>query len=177
MGLTSFSLHTEPKSEVNDHVLIAGIGHLTLTDLGFGPQIIRRLENLNLPKNVEVEDLSASAVAALHKLTEKKYDKLILVSALQRGGKPGTIYKEEPKVNLPDESEIQERMAESISGAISLDDTLIICEYYHVLPENLVLIGVEPESTSPSLSLSSTVEEVAEKIIDLVLQEAGAKRG
>lgn len=156
-------------------VLIAGIGHFTLTDLGFGPQIIKRLQTLDLPENVELEDLSTSAVAALHKLTEKRYDKLILLSALRRGATPGTIYKEEPEIELPDESEIQERMAESVSGAISLDDTLIICKYYQSLPKHVIVIGVEPESTSPGLSLTGTVQEVADKVIALALQEAEAK--
>lgn len=158
-------------------ILIAGIGHDTLTDLGFGPQIIRRLQTLGLPENVETEDFSTSAVVALHKLTEKKYDKLIFVSALQRGGKPGTIYKEEPDVKLPEESEIQERMAESISGAISLDNTLIICGYYKALPKDVILIGVEPESTSPGLSLTKTLQEVAQKVIELVLEEIEVKEG
>ncbi len=148
---------------------------MTLTDLGFGPQIIKRLETLKLPENVELEDLSTSAVVALHKLTEKKYDKLILVSALQRGGKPGTIYRELPEVKLPDESEIQERIAESISGAISLDDILITCKYYRSLPRDVVLIGVEPESTSPGLDLTTTLQEIAHRVIELLLDEISAK--
>jgi hydrogenase maturation protease len=156
-------------------ILVAGIGHSTLTDLGFGPQILKRLEALGLPDNVELEDLSTSAVNALHKLTEKKYDKLIIVTALQRGEAPGTIYKEQADIKLPSESEIQERMAESVSGAISLDNTLIICKYYRTLPGDVLIIGVEPESTSPGLNLTHTLEEASHKVIELVLKETQLK--
>lgn len=156
------------------NILVAGIGHFTLTDLGLGPHVIKTLGKMALPGNVDLEDLSTSAVAALHKLAEKPYDKLVLVSAVQRGGAPGTIYREEPEIKLPDESEIQERMAESITGAISIDDTLIICKYYRALPKYVVLIGVEPESTAPGLTLSKTLDEVSDKVIELVLKEMKA---
>lgn len=157
------------------NILIAGIGHITLSDLGFGPQVINKLQTLKLPENVELEDFSTSAVAALHRLTEKKYDRLILISALERGGPPGTIYREEPNVTLPDESEIQERMAESISGAISLENTLIVCLYYGTLPGDVIIIGAEPRATAPGLDLTTTLEEAVDSAIELVLKEIKAK--
>jgi len=156
------------------NILIAGVGHFSLRDLRFGQKVVEKIKLLNLPSEIEVEDASYGAIAFMHKLQEKKYDKIIFVGAIQKDGKPGTVYKYKPTIDITDEAQIQARIEESLEGVISLDHILVICKFYKFLPEEVIVIGVEPEEyQSYGLKLSQSVRAVLEHVVHLVLQEAG----
>lgn len=153
-------------------VLIAGVGYPWLRDLALGPVIVRKLKSLEWPETVEIEDMSHNPVAGYQTISEKKYDKIIFVGATKRDRNPGTIYKYRPDKILPDEEEIRERIGESVSGTISLDNILIISKFYGALPADVVVIEVEPEDDSWGDNFTPGVDGLVDKVIEMVMQEA-----
>src|SRR5215471_8720306 len=131
-------------AEKTGRVLIGGVGYTCLSDMSFGCVLIDKLKAMSWPLNIEVEDMSYSPVAAVQKFREEHYDKLILVSANKRGREPGELYTFRPDGQLPPPEDIQLRVGEAVTGTISLDNLLIICQYFKVLPPDTLVIEVEP---------------------------------
>ena len=79
----------------NPRILIAGIGNMWLRDDGFGGEVVKRLEALELPENVAVFDFGTGGLDLAYEVM-RGYDGLILVDVSRQGGEPGTIYLMEP---------------------------------------------------------------------------------
>jgi len=104
-----------------------------------------RLSALSWPPGVEVDDLSFGPIALVHRLQEGPfYDRMVLVSSVERGRKPGEVYRYVWPGVLPPPDEIQARVAEAVTGVISLDNLLIVCGHFGVLPKDVILVEVEP---------------------------------
>jgi len=66
-----------------------------LRDDGFGGEVVKRLEALELPENVAVFDFGTGGLDLAYEVM-RGYDGLILVDVSRQGGEPGTIYLMEP---------------------------------------------------------------------------------
>lgn len=157
--------------ESTPRVLIAGVGYTCLTDLSFGPVLVEKLKALMWPSHVQVEDMSYTPIAAVQKFREEHYDKLILISATKRNRKPGELYICRPDGQLPPPEEIQIRVGEAVTGTISLDNFLIICQFFGALPREVVVLEVEPISEEWGMEFTPEVEVQVEKAIELVRRE------
>lgn len=153
-------------------VLIGGVGYTFLRDLSLGPVVIRRLEEMAWPAGVEVMDLSQSPIAVYQQLSERRYDKVILVGAVRRDRAVGTINCYRPDGPLPAEEEIQARIGEGVSGTVSLDSTVIVCRYLGALPADTLVVEVEPEDESWGEGFTPSVGSCVEKVIAIVRREA-----
>lgn len=152
-------------------VLIAGVGNPWLRDLDFGPQFVRRIQELDWPDDVAVHDASYSAHRVLHLLKEVKPQRIIFVSGYPRGDAPGTVRRYEDPGTLPDEDEVQERLGEAAGGVIDFDHTLIVARYFDALPADTVVIEVEAADISFGTGFSEGVEERVDDVIELVRKE------
>ena len=80
---------------MSQRVLVAGVGNIFLGDDGFGVEVARRLAKLDLPEWVAVGDYGISGMHLAYDLADG-VEMAILVDAMPRGDKPGTIYVVEP---------------------------------------------------------------------------------
>jgi len=125
-------------------VLVGGVGYCNLRDESVGPHLADLL-SAEAANGIEVEDLSYGPVAVSHTLCERPpYDRLVLVGAVRRGRPPGTIASYRWSGVLPPPEEIQERVAEAVTGVISLDNLLVVCGMLGGLPDDVRVIEVEP---------------------------------
>jgi hydrogenase maturation protease len=83
-------------------ILVAGIGNIFLGDDGFGCAVIERLKRRGIANAVRVTDFGIRGLDLAYALFDG-YDVAILVDAVSRGGKPGTLYIIEPELNDPNE--------------------------------------------------------------------------
>jgi hydrogenase maturation protease len=157
----------EPKPKrKRRRVLVAGLGLPWLRDLDYGTQFVRRVAGEPWPKGVYVEDLSVSAHLVLDRL------KVILVGAMPRDVDPaGTIRRYKLDLTPPDESDLAERLGESIGGIIDLDHTLAIGKWGKGFPEDTVVIEVEPGDRSFGLGFSEEVEATVDEVLALIRDE------
>ncbi|HMF16031.1 MAG TPA: hydrogenase maturation protease, partial [Gemmataceae bacterium] len=77
-------------------ILIAGIGNIFFGDDAFGVEVVRCLTKRKMPPGVRVIDFGIRGIDLVYALSEG-WDLMILVDAVRRGGKPGTVYLIEPE--------------------------------------------------------------------------------
>lgn len=147
-------------------VLIGGVGYRNLRDGSLGPYVA---DTLAARDGIEVEDLSYSPVALSHNLCDREpYDRLVLVAAVRRGRPPGSVsrYRWEG-APLPPE-QIQERVAEAVTGVISLDNLLVVCGAFGGLPGDVRVVEVEPDDEGWGEGFSSVVERALPEVLEAV---------
>ncbi|HEX3394258.1 MAG TPA: hydrogenase maturation protease [Acidimicrobiales bacterium] len=178
-----FAVFTEEKStgsapapvhRTSARVLVGGIGLPWLRDLDFGTQFIRRVEGLEWPDDVVVEDLSYAAHRVLHRLKELQPEKVVLVGAMPRDiDPPGTIRRYTLDLTPPGDKEVADRLSEAIGGIIDLDHTLAVVRYWKGFPPGTVVIEVEPNDRGFGLGFSAEVEAKVDEVLALVRAETG----
>jgi hydrogenase maturation protease len=155
-------------------ILIAGVGYLHQRDLSVGPALIPRLRQLEWPAGIEIEDLSYGPIAITQWLEERPgyYERVIFVSAAERGHEPGQLSVYRWPGTLPDAEEIQQRVGEAVMGVISLDNLLVITTHFGVLPDEVLVVEVEPEDTGWGTDFTPSIEAVLESVIEKVRNAA-----
>ncbi len=120
-------------------VLVAGIGNIFLGDDGFGVEVARRLAQRPLPAGVTLGDFGIRGLDLVYALGED-YDAAILVDAVPRGQRPGTLYVIEPE-HGGDE------------GVVTVDThgmdpvkVLRLARQLGPVPERVLVVGCEPET-------------------------------
>ena len=83
-----------PQSPIGK-VLVSGIGYSNMSDMSFGRVLYSKMAEMSWPENVHVEDLNFGPIMIYQWLEESlvKYDKLVLVSAANRGRELGPAYR------------------------------------------------------------------------------------
>ena len=174
--------------------LIAGIGYRNLRDMSAGNAVIDALlashPHLRAPactpanlqpstfnlQPVEVEDLSYGPMDAIYRLREAGFDRLIVVGAVARPGRiPGEVYRRRWRYEPEPPELVQARVAEAVTGVISLDNLLVICAHFGALPPEVTVIEVEPEDDGWGEGFSPRVERAVERIATQLSAEFGAR--
>ena len=125
--------------------LIAGVGYRSLRDLSAGNAVVDALLPLPWPDGVEIEDLSYGPMDAIFRLREADLARLFVVgAATESSAAPGEIrwrrwhYEPEPP------AQVQARVAEAVTGVISLDNLLVICAHFGALPPEVTVVEIAP---------------------------------
>ena len=156
-------------------VLIAGVGHPNLKDLSFGQVLLQHLQTQPWPDFVELENLSFGAIAVLQWFQDfpNKYDRVVFVSAAERmGRKPGTLDVYDWDFAPLDETVVQECVAESVTGIISLDNLMMILQYFKALPPEVVVLDLEPIDSAIGIDCSPEITERFDEFSEIVRTRA-----
>jgi hydrogenase maturation protease len=158
------------------HVLIAGVGYQFLRDLSVGPVLVPELQRLDWPAGIEIDDWSFGPIAVVQRLEAqpKAYDRIVFVSAVERGREPGRVYCYRWQGELPDAEEIQKRVGEAVMGVISLDNLLVVCQHFGVLPADVVVVEVEPADTGWGADFTPSIQAALSEILATVRRVAEA---
>jgi hydrogenase maturation protease len=148
------------------HVLVLGIGNLLLRDDGVGVHAIRYLqEHASAPTGVESEIIDCGAAPDLSVFVDSRVDKLVVIDAVQGGGRPGSVYRLTPDVF---ESEGKETVS---LHDLCLHESLAMMRVAGTLPGEVVVIGVEPGNMGWGLTLTPEVEQALPRVAEAVLRE------
>lgn len=159
--------HESRIGAVTRHVLIAGVGYPFLRDMSVGPVLVEGLRQLEWPAGIEVDDWSFNPIAIVQRMEERSepYDRIVLLSAVERGREPGQVFRYRWQGELPDVEQIQERIGEAVMGVISLNNLLVVCQYFKALPPDVIVVEIEPEDTGWGPGFSLRVEAALSEII------------
>ena len=95
--------------------------------------------------HVDVQNMTWSPIHVTQRLQENKleFDRVVLVGSKTISTQPGKVecYKWESKE--VDEIKIQERIFEGVTGVVSLDNTLVIGDYFKIWPEEVFTVEVD----------------------------------
>lgn len=154
--------------------LIAGVGYRNLRDLSAGNAVVDALLPLAWPPGVEVEDLSYGPMDAIFRLREARFARLIVVAGAARAWRlPGEVYRRRWRYEPESPEMVQARVAEAVTGVISLDNLLVICAHFAALPPEVIVIEIEPEDDSWGEGFSPRVARAVERIVARLRTECG----
>jgi hydrogenase maturation protease len=159
-------------SEDSNRILVLGLGNILLEDEGIGAHIVKELQKQALPDNVEVIDGGTAGVDVL--LLQRYPYRLVVIDAVDAGGKPGTIYKATLKAQ--EKNKLNEIFGRGEPSKISLHqsgliDALSAVEKLQCGPEEIVIIGVQPKRMGYGLELSEPLHKKVPELIRKVLEE------
>lgn len=137
---------------------------MLLGDEGVGIHAVRKLRQRPLPPHVDVVDGGTAGVDLLGLMDG--YEKVVIIDAVDAGEQPGSIFRFTPQDVPTGDSGV----------ALSLHQTevLEILRLATFLGRDLppvVIYAVQPETMGWSASLSPTVEQQTEPLLDAVQRE------
>lgn len=163
-----------------DRVLIGGVGYTNLRDRSIGPLLIERLRERTWPVDVVVDDVSYGPIDVLFKLqAEPRGFRLgMFISAVERGRPAGTVERYRWQAPILSVEELQERIAEAVTGIVNLENLLHILSHFGALPTRTVVIEVEPEAEERwGPDLSEPARAALDTVEALVLEELAGDHG
>ncbi|MBA3496009.1 MAG: hypothetical protein H0T86_02770 [Gemmatimonadales bacterium] len=159
-------------------VIIGGIGYRNLRDHSVGVMVTDILEWREWPDHIAVEDLSYGPIAVVQRFEddppERRFDRAIFVAASARGDgrAPGAVTAYRWDGVLPTPERIQGAVGEAVTGVIAIDNTLVVGRYFGALPDEVIVVEVEPEVEAPGEAFGPTVEAAFQSICGLVTKLA-----
>lgn len=144
--------------------LVLGLGNSIMADDGVGPRVIELLNSdPRLPVNVELLDGGTLGLDLLPYL--EGVGALVIVDAVETGKAAGTM------VRLSGE-DVPIAMETKLSPhQMGMKDLLAVSRLMGHLPEDIVLIGVQPERLEMDTELSASVNDVLPELVNMVISE------
>ena len=136
-----------------------------------GPILLPDIKKLDWPDLVTVEEMNWGPIAIVQyfQTLETPFDKVIFLVAIERKGREiGDIDIFQWKGGLPSEKQIQACIGDAATGVISVENLLVIGEFFEVWPKELYLVDVEPGPEAAGEHLTSQVSARVPEILDTV---------
>lgn len=148
-------------------VLVLGIGNVLLSDEGVGPYVTGLLErDYSLPDNVTVLDGGTSGMNLLDDIAAA--DRVVIIDCARLDEGPGTV-REIVGEGVP--AFFQTRIS---PHQIGLSDLMAACALMEVMPREMALIAVAPESMELGLELTETGQRAAADALRMLVDRLGA---
>ena len=161
----------ESRPSVTSHVpspdtLIVGLGNPLRGDDGIGTRVIQMLVAETLPGGVEVVEGGTQGLGLVSLM--EGWRRVILVDAANVGQPPGGFVRFTPQEArlLGGDQHI------SIHNA-GLRDALLLAETLDLLPDEIVIYGMQPANIDWDSSLSPEVEATMPELVKAILDELG----
>lgn len=151
-------------------IVVIGLGNVLLTDEGVGVHVVNRIEALHgeFP-DVEFVDAGAAGMKLLHIIPGRQ--KAILVDCALMDEPPGTLRR-----FLPD----QVRSIKALAGLSMHEGDLLsiirLCGELGDIPEEVVILGIEPDIVEPGQEVSDCLAERMDEYVAAVRAEIGASQ-
>ncbi len=158
-------------------VLVAGVGNIFLGDDGFGVEVAARLAKCDLPDWVTVADYGISGMHLAYDLASG-VDTAILVDAMPRGERPGTVSVIEPDVK-PDLGGANTAGAAAFFDGHGMQPDVVLgmLDTLGASVSKLLVVGCEPASVEYGIGLSepvtAAVDHAVQAVLDLIEKLTG----
>ncbi len=157
--------HNRPMDDDLKPIRIIGIGNVLMGDDGLGPYTIKFLESRYVfPDRVELEDGGTPGLDFMPYLTGARA--VIVLDTVSSDGEPGTlkVYRDRDIIG----SAPPPRLTPHQPG---LREALMATELTDSSPEEMVLLGVVPQTTEQGTVLSEPVRAAVEPLVEAVVAE------
>ena len=145
--------------------LVIGLGNPLRGDDGIGVRVVQSLAEQRLPDSVEVVDGGTQGLELVNVM--EGWSRVILVDAAHVGKMPGQFVR----FGL-DEVELLDGEEPLSVHAAGLRDALLLAKALGVLPDEVVVFGVQPATLEWRNGLSPEVEATLPSLIAAVFSEA-----
>lgn len=144
-------------------IRILGLGNLMRTDDAAGMLAVRRLtEDGRLSHEIEVIEGGTLGLDLLHAVYGVSH--LLVLDAVDTGAVPGTVAKfvGQELSDLPTSKSVH---------LLGLSDLINVLRLMEALPMDIVLLGVQPESTDWGTTLTPAVEASQRDLVEIALAQ------
>ncbi len=144
---------------------IIGIGNILMGDDGVGVELLRLLQEENLPRGVNVVNIGTNAMAMLHNLA--RFDAAIILDAVDFNGIPGQAL-----VFSPDEVSTKKELLRLSTHESDVLNIIRLSRNLDECPEDIKIFAIQPFCMDRGKGLSPQVESLLprykEGIMELV---------
>ncbi|MEN2994138.1 MAG: HyaD/HybD family hydrogenase maturation endopeptidase [Thermodesulfovibrio sp.] len=150
---------------------VIGVGNILMQDEGVGPKVVEILKSsYKFEPEIEIIDGGTLGLDLLPYI--EKYKKVIIVDVVDFGKEPGFI-------KVLKGEEIPPYLKTKLSAHhVGVQDLLEVARLLGVMPEELVLVGIQPQSIELGLDLTpiliGKLNELVNEIL-LILNKWGVK--
>ncbi|MFC1961440.1 hydrogenase maturation protease [Chloroflexota bacterium] len=148
-------------------VIVLGMGNLLLKDEGIGVHVVQTMQGTPSPTGIDMEVIDGGTLPDIVPL--EGVDKLIVVDAVNGGGEAGTVYRFHPE-----DISIESGTATSLHQ-LSLIENLALMAQFGEIPEEVIIIGIEPQEIDSGLEPSAKLQKLMPRIIEIVMAEVRAE--
>jgi hydrogenase maturation protease len=163
---------TSSADNTSPRILIACIGNIFLGDDGFGVEVAQRLlrrRDRRYPQGVQVVDFGIRGMDLAYSLLED-LETLVLVDAVPRGGRPGTLYLiEADLVEMTPEKGGEAGRAALDTHCMDPVKVLAFARTLGARPVRTLLVGCEPSTyggDDPILEMQVGLSEPVQAAVD-----------
>jgi hydrogenase maturation protease len=143
--------------------MVMGIGNLLMQDDGVGVHVIRKLEEMDLPPEVELVDGGTHSYDLLDYFSQAEF--CIAVDAMHAGGEPGTVYR------IPlEEMELSPNPNIQSLHEMSFGEAMYMLQLEGYNPQVLVY-GIEPHTVDLGLDLTPVIADKIPFIVENILKD------
>jgi hydrogenase maturation protease len=145
-------------------VKIIAVGNSFYGDDGVGVAVLEKIRRENLFPGAELVDVQTDALALLDHLTKGETN--VVVDAAQMGREPGAAVAFRPEeVRLKIKSDHFSLHGFGLAEAFDMADKL------GKMPDDVLVVGVEPERVVINQGLSAAVKEAVPRVISIIRAE------
>ena len=149
--------------------LVLGLGNPLRGDDGIGPAVIKWLQARDLPSGVVAIDGGMRGLELV--LTLADYRRVLIVDAAEIGRAPGEWERFTPDLLRLKDGPLTSLHAAGLAEVLALSETL------GVLPEEVVIFGVQPARLDWSPGLSAEAQGAVSEVGHALLQEIRSHNG
>lgn len=158
------------ESKSNCTTLVVGLGNTLQCDDGLGVRAVEMLVNRDLPPDVKAEALGTPGVGLINIM--EGWSRVYIIDAAHLGQQPGTWRRFEPE---------EVRLIAS-EGLYSLHETevadvLALSEAVGLLPDEVILYGMQPECIAWGEQLSLAVQTALPHLVDHIYHDLWKRKG
>lgn len=152
----------------NPDLAIVGVGNPIMSDDGVGPTVIQRLEDSPVGSGDDIRLVDAGTTGFLALEAMSGAERAIVVDAVETGASPGTI-KQYRCVDGSFETEIPEMTMHDVS----FTEAMVAGRPVYDLPEEILILGVEPADLSIGDELSEAADDAATELVEVLTENIG----
>ena len=143
--------------------LVLGLGNLVHADDGVGIHAISLLQkDSRVPPEVVLIDGGTQGLSLIPHISG--FDRLLVIDAVDVGEKPGTVIRLEGNAVL-------DLQGKPSVHQLGFADLMIGLKLLAELPEEVIVIGVQPQSTDWSSELTEPVRECMDQLLAVVIAQ------
>ncbi len=148
-----------------ERIGILSVGNVLMGDDGIGPYVLKMLESrYEFPERVVRDDLGTPGLGITCFFSD--YDAVILIDAVKATGLPGEVkeYRKEQLVHI----RIQPRVSPHDPALV---EALLFAELSGTCPQEVLLVGIIPESCELGCNMTPAMHAAVEPAIQAIVRE------
>lgn len=158
---------SERRTSTSKRVVIIGVGNELLSDEGLGVHVVRALRKTQLPSDVSLLEVGTRGLELRD--AGEGFEKLVIVDVVRSGVLPGTIGR----------WQVAKDVDEAAPSMVSLHemDLMMVLKIGRAtgkLPDDVIIIGIEPKTLERGVELSPELKVKLPDLVSMVLKEVSA---